>query len=371
MHGRYEKQKAKKPAGKKRIVLIVLAVILVLVVGLVIAGVVYYNSMLNKLNIVEVPRMTYTQPTAVTDETGAPTEQATEATTVATTEPPHVASSADYINFLVVGQAGREGEESRLADTMMLLSLNTYTKTITQISFLRDSFVHPPDFRGKQFGRIKLTTVYHLGSFYDHGNVAGSMELINMTLNSNFGVEVDHNFEVDFRAFIDVVNMLEGVEIEITEEEADYLRNDGKVWQEDIKAGLCWMDGDTALAYARMRKAEGDNESDIKRTSRQRKFIEAIFEKVKGLSLSELQALAEKVLPSITTSMSKSEITQMLVTLLPMVPELTLVNGGTCPAESKGDMVDIYSDGQLHSVLRFDQAATIKTMRALTEGEVS
>lgn len=367
MHGRYEKQKSGRPSGKKKVVLIVLAVILIVVVALAIAGAVYYNAMLNRLNIVEVPKVVYTQPTQQPQETTTP---ATDGTTVATTEP-HVASSADYINFLVVGQASRDGEDYRMADTMMLFSLNTYTKTLTRISFLRDAFVKPTEsYKGHTFGRIKLTNVYHLGSLYGDG-VAGSMELINMTLYNNFGVEVDYNFEIDFEAFVKIVNLLDGVEIEITQAEADYLNNDGKVWQEGIKAGLCWMDGDTALAYARMRKAEGDNESDIVRTERQRKFVEAIFNQVKDLSLSQLQTLAEELLPMITTSMSKTEITQMLVNLLPMLPELTMVNGGTCPADYWGDTVDIYGDGVFHSVLRFDQAETTKAMRALTEGETS
>lgn len=61
-------------------------------------------------------------------------------------------------------------------------------------SLLRDSFVKMPDYKGRTGGRIKLTTIYHLGSTYGDG-VSGSMELMNQTLYDNFGIEVDHNFE--------------------------------------------------------------------------------------------------------------------------------------------------------------------------------
>ena len=85
---------------------------------------VYYNSMLNKLNRVQVPSIDYsnleTEPEETT-EAVTETTAATEETTVATTEP-HVASSADYINILLVGQASREGEAERFADTMIPVS---------------------------------------------------------------------------------------------------------------------------------------------------------------------------------------------------------------------------------------------------------
>lgn len=374
MSGRYEKkkQKQKRPLGWKKVVLITIAVVLLLIVAAVIAIAVYYNSMISKINRVDVPKIVYTTPTTEPTGNTEETAETTEETTVATTEP-HVASSADYLNILIVGQASRDGEAERFADTAILCTLNTYTKTLTMTSLLRDTLVQPPDFMGSDgqnhnFGKIKLTTVYHMGSFYRQGDIAGSMELMNLTLFNNFGIEVDYNFEIDFEAFIKVVNMLGGVKIELTEAEANYLNNDGKVWQE-VEPGENWLDGDTALAYARMRKAEGDNESDIVRSERQRKFIEAVLTRLKGKSLSKLQALANEVLPMVTTSMSTSEITEYLLLLLPMLPELEIEKGGTCPANYQGDMVEIYHDGVYHSVLRFDETETKKTMRAITEGE--
>ena len=190
-----------------------------------------------------------------------------------------------------------------------------------------------------------------------------------MTLYNNFGIEVDYNFEIDFDAFIKIVDMLGGVELEITEAEANYLNND-KTWVNyHVDPGFASIDGMTALSYARMRKAKGDADSDISRTSRQRNLISAILRKLKDRSISEIQDIANEVMPLISTSMTKSEITQMLLTMLPMLPDLTIESGGTCPANYKGDYVDIYGDGMQHSVLRFDVAETTKAMRAITEGE--
>ncbi len=369
MSGHYERKKRPPSAGK--ILLIVLVVIVVLLAALAIAIVIYYNSMLNKMNHVDVPDIVYTQATTeATAATTSPTAETTQVTTVATTEPPHVPSSADYLNILLVGQASRDGEEERFADTSILCTLNTYTKTLTMTSLLRDSFVKMPDYKGHYGGRIKLTTIYHLGSIYGDGP-AGSMELMNMTLYNNFGIEVDHNFEVSFDAFIKVVDMLGGVDVELTEAEADYL-NDDDVWVlYDVEPGPAHLDGMAALCYVRMRKAAGDNESDITRTSRQRQVIESLLDKLKRRSLSTIQDIVNEVLPLVTTSMSNSEITDLLMTLIPMLPELQIVDGGTCPANYQGDSVDIYGDGVKHSVLRFDEAQTKKEMRAITEGEIS
>lgn len=369
--GRFEKPKQKSKGGK--VVLIILAVILVLVIGLGVAGIMYYNSILNKMNHVEVPKIEYTMPaTEATEEVVETTEAVTEPT-----ETQHIPSSEDYINILLVGQASREGAAERAADTMILVTLNTYEKSVTLTSFLRDSLVKPPDFRGHSFGKIKLTTVYHLGSFYVNGTdsekIAGSMEHINQTLYSNFGIEVDHNFEVDFDCFIQILDLIDGVEIELTQEEADYLNKDDRWVYYDMQPGLQRLDGMVGLSYARMRKATGDGDSDIKRTARQRKLITAVIEKLKTRSVSELQDLANAVLPYVTTSMTNAEITDLLLKVVPMLTDLKINPSGTCPVQGtySGKMVDIYKDGFEHSVLTFTAAEQWKLMRAITEGEIA
>lgn len=377
MKGRYQKPNT---WNRKKTVLVILAVIIGLLAALIIGVVIYYNLMLNKMNQVKVPTFEYTEE--VTETTQPPVTEMSETTEAPTeTTEPHVASSADYINFLVVGQAAREGEPEFFADTMLLFTLNTYEKTLTQTSILRDSFVQYPNYtdtagRAHHGGRIKLTTIYHMGYLCTNSK-ADAMGLMNLTLYKNFGIEVDHNFEIDFDGFVEIINMLGGIDIELTQAEADYLNvyieYEGRIPDEEkyvVSEGMNHLEGYAALTYARLRKAEGDNESDVKRTGRQQKMVSILLDKIRGLSLSELQNLANKVLPLITTSMDNAQITEYLLNYLPMLPELKLQSGGTCPAESWGDLVDIYGDGVLHSVLHFDENATKKAIRAITEGEV-
>ena len=377
MKGRYQKPNTR---NWKKTVLVILAVIIGLLAALIIGVVIYYNLMLNKMNQVKVPTIAYTEES--TEATQPPVTEMSETTEAPTeTTEPHVASSADYINFLVVGQAAREGEPEFFADTMLLFTLNTYEKTLTQTSILRDSFVQYPNYtdtagRAHHGGRIKLTTIYHMGYLCTNSK-ADAMGLMNLTLYKNFGIEVDHNFEIDFDGFVEIINMLGGIDIELTQAEADYLNvyieYEGRIPDEEkyvVSEGMNHLEGYAALTYARLRKAEGDNESDVKRTGRQQKMVSILLDKIRGLSLPELQNLANKVLPLITTSMDNAQITEYLLNYLPMLPELKLQSGGTCPAESWGDLVDIYGDGVLHSVLHFDENATKKAIRAITEGEV-
>jgi len=373
-HGHFEQPKQPKKRGRK-ILLIVLAVILVLVIGVVAAGAVYYNRMMNKMNIIELPEDTYvyTEETELTEaptteEVTEATAEATEATTVETTRPP--VSADDIINILVVGQSSRAGEESRMADTTMLVSINTYDGTVTLFSVLRDSYVKLPDYKGHVCGRAKFTVCYGLG--YNWGGTAGAMEMTNICMRDNFGVEVDYNVEIDFESFIKVVDYMGGIEIELTEAEANYLNEDDLYVKYDVQPGLQYLDGMAALSYARMRKAEGDNESDIKRSARQRLVIESLLNKVRGMSLKELQYIADTLLPLITTTMTPGDIVEILSRVIPVFGSINIV-GETIPVGGTGwgDIIDIYEDGIPDSIMRFEAPQQKKLIRAITEAEVN
>ena len=363
--GRFERKKEKPRASK--VVLIVLIVILVLVLALAAAGVSYYYYAISRVKQVEVPKIQYT--TVPTEPQAQLETEATEEETTAPTETVHVPSSEDYINFLVVGQASRAGDEERMADSMILVTLNTYEKSITLTSILRDTLVQQGGrYCTHSYGGGKINAMYHMGYLWD--GTAGSMAVMNQILYDNFGIEVDHNIEVSFDAFTEAIYALGGIEIELTQEEADYLNGDDVWVKREMKAGKEKLNGMAALSYVRMRKAVGDGESDIVRTERQRKFIEAVVAKMKQMDLGVIQKAVDRVLPHIATSMTTEEITDTLLTMLTILPELKMNPGGQCPASGWGDVADIYGDGTMHSVMKFNVQQTKKEMRAITEGEI-
>ena len=383
-HGRFEQQKQPKDSGNQgkkggkglKVFLIVLAVLLALILIAAALGYWFIQNKFSKMNVVTLPEDTYVY-TEATDEYTRPPEtepeqtegEATEAATVETTIPPM--SADDIINILVVGQASRAGEEANMADTTMLISLNTYTKEVTVFSILRDSFVKLPDYKGHTCGRAKFTVCYNLGYQWG-GGTAGAMEMTNICLRDNFGIEVDYNFEVSFDGFIRMIDFINGVELELTQAEADYLNKDTLYVKRHIEPGVQVLQGMEALSYARMRKAEGDSDSDIKRTERQRKLVAALLKRFQGMSLSELNEWVDILLPMVTTTMKPADVTKLAAKVLPMVVDLKMT-GETIPISGTGwgDMVDIYDDGNIHSVIRFETAQQKKLVRAITEAEVS
>lgn len=371
-HGRFEQAKQPKQPGKKKglkIFLIVIAVILVLLLILAGAAYLYLQSKLKKMNIIELPKDTYAY-TEPTDEVTRPPETGAAETTEATTEATVPKMTADdIVNILFVGQAARAGEEETMADSTMLISINTYTKEVTCMSILRDSFVKLPDYKGHQCGRAKFTVCYNLGYQWG-GGTAGGMEMTNICLKDNFGIEVDYNVEVSFDSFIKMIDYIDGVDIDLTQAEADYLNKDTLYVKRTIEPGVQRLQGMEALSYARMRKAAGDSESDIKRTERQRKVVEALLEKFRYRSIADLNKWIDILLPMVSTTMTPTDVTKLAARVLPIFSELK-IKGATVPMEGWGDMVDIYKDGQIHSVMRFDTAKEKKLIRAITEAEVS
>ena len=371
-HNNHAEHGGRQPRSGKMTVLVVILAVLVLVVGALVGGMLYkpQDPQLNQGGTSEpttVPATEQTEPTTI--ETTAET---TEATTVPTTLP-YEPSGKDILNILVVGQSARAGESSensRLADTMILATINKNTKTLTLTSFLRDTYLKLPDYvdpSGTKHtcGKNRINVAYHLG--YTWAGAAGSMEMMNQCLLENFGIEVDHNIEVDFDGFIKLIDLMGGVEIELTEAEAEYLNNDDFWVYYDVEPGLEKLDGMGTLSYARMRKAAGDSDSDIKRTERQRKLISAILDKLSQQSLTDLMELADEALPLITHNMTNGEILTCLWEVLPLLPELT-IETGTCPKEGSywGELIDLF--GTQSSVLLFDEGNNRRYFTALTEG---
>lgn len=344
---------------KKKIVWIVLAVLAVLILAAIIAAVIYWNSMLNLLGSAQE-----TVPTLSQEEIDA-LLGATEATVPETTVPeetwPTVVSDKNITNIMLVGQNYREDEPNKLSDTMILCSINRKTKTMTMVSFLRDLYVPLPAYAGHGPGRNRINVCYALGSTWK-GTSEGGMEMLALCVEQNFGIHVDHTIEVSFETFTAIIDGFGGVEVEVTEEEAQYMTE--KIgYVGDIKPGLQTLDGSEALAYARIRKIDGDRQ----RAARQRKVITALIDKCRDLSLLELHNAATYVLPLIITDMTNKEITNYVWELLPMVKDIKLASL-TCPADTEtlphsmwGKTIDLY--GYQSSVIECNTALNGRYLR--------
>lgn len=375
-----KEQNSQQCSSKKNFLMIVL-LCLAIAIGAVAYGIGRYQSLLDRIPRAEQVdnRVTREEMDAILNyNPDAPEDgdrQAEPQKSVADEEPVSVkpaGSTSDHIlNIMVIGQSARPGESYHMADSMILVTVNTDTQTMTLTSFLRDTYLKLPnytDLSGEEhiLGYQRLNICYHLGDSF--GGTADAMRMLNQCVYENFGARVDFDVEIGFEGVEKIIDYFGGVEVELTEAEADYLNMDDLYVRYDVKPGLQILDGMAALSYARMRKAEGDGESDIKRTGRQRIIIEKLMEKVKQSDAAGLKRLMDDFLPYVVTNMTDEDITRCILEVFPVVPELK-IESGTCPARSTY-WAEIVGIGGFDSiVLRYDEEENRRIMTALTEGE--
>lgn len=295
----------------QRTILIAICVVLGLVLAGLIGAAVWVDGLLGKVDRVEEEE----EQTLSSEEAATMTEEPEEETHTGPTvlpediEPvvttPTVSQKEGTVNILLVGQDRREGQGRQRSDAMILCTFDSDRDTVTLTSFLRDTYVYIPG-----YGHQKLNAAYAYGGF----------RLLNETLAVNFGVHVDGNVEVDFSGFTGIIDLLGGVDIELSQAEVDYMitngnfeYSDGSDW--DLKPGINRLTGDQALAYARIRKLD----SDFGRTGRQRKVLLALIDQCRGQKLSTLLELVDQVLPLVTTNLTDGQIVRYATRFFPML----------------------------------------------------
>ena len=270
-----------------KIVLIILAVVLI---GGGVGGYYYVKSKLDKIGKFDDESNNYPERSFEDDDSDPRTYAAfvVPEEDIQLPDPGKIVSDKDIVNILLIGSDTRVPGRNGLSDTMIVCSLNKKTGEIKLVSFMRDTFCKV---RGSQ---LKLNTAY----------AYGGRELLDQTLERNFGVVIDANVAVNFESFIAAFAQIGNIEIELTKEEADYLNSTswGK-WK--FKAGKASLNPEQVLAYCRARHLSG---SDWGRTDRQRKVLTAGFNKVKSMSITQLIDLADRILPNVATDMSNKQI---------------------------------------------------------------
>ena len=371
--GRFLEQKAPEKGNTwVKVLVIVLAVILV--IGAL--GAWFVVSKMNKIQKAQLAENQLSEEDLAGLLVEDPTQE-TETVPTETTEPkptdPDYGKMGKVINVLLIGQDAREGEESKNSDTVILVTVNKETKKITMTSFLRDSYVtlnNVVDSNGKGHGgSTKLTLAYALG--YQWGGTLGAMQVMDQVITNNFGPVVDHNIEVNMEAFDACINALGGVTITLDKDEAKYMNNyfskfdaEGREFFE----GDNLVDGWAAEVYVRTRHANnGDN--DYNRTNRQRQVVAQVLEKVKNMSVLELNKLVDQLLPLVATDMTNTDMTNYILEVLPILPEVTL-ESIQCPNKEMGlwgEVADIFHNGEEHSIQHFDPAKCKAILVPITE----
>lgn len=191
----------------------------------------------------------------------------------------HMASN-NVLNILIVGIDASGGVPMHgNSDVMMLASVDKKNGRITLCSFLRDSYTYFEDSDGSGY-YSKLNAAYAYG---------GADCLMN-AIEYNYKIDIDYFVAVDFEAFEKVIDAIGGVNLDVTQKEAqameDYANISGVPYGENVL-----LNGEQALLFSRMRKIYVTG--DVQRAENQRKVINAIIKKSRTLGLSDLNNVVQ------------------------------------------------------------------------------
>ncbi len=223
---------------------------------------------------------------------------------------------SDVYNILLVGSDIRPDEIVGRSDTMILVSINKETKRIVATSFLRDTYV-----------KIPIKNEFHkLNAAYAYGGI----ELLFETLQYNYGITVDKYVAVDFLSFIDAIDILGGLDVQVYEDELywfnQYIHASNLLVEPPEREDSDYVDhadgsyqhlnGKQALAYARFRYV---GNGDFTRTDRQRRVVQEIFNKIKTMDIGTVIKLLDEIIPQITTNLDTNECLELIA----MLPEIS------------------------------------------------
>lgn len=205
----------------------------------------------------------------------------------------------DVINILLIGSDSRDPKVRGRSDAILIMSVNKKKEKIVLTSLLRDIYLDIP---GKSSNRINAAYAM------------GGAKLLIETIEHNFRINIDKYISVDFYAFMDIIDALGGVTIEVSEEEVPYInssvREINNLLKEDSSkdiittSGKLLLNGKQTLGFSRIRYLG----TDFARTARQREVLEQVFYKLKKSRISNIVNILNVVLPKVTTNFTENEI---------------------------------------------------------------
>ena len=206
--------------------------------------------------------------------------------------------------FAIFGVDSREnnlGKGTR-SDSLMVVNVDNTNKKVYIASVYRDCYV--------QIEGHGLDKITHAHSF-------GGPELAMDTLNTNFDLDIQKYITVNFMNVAELVDDMDGIEQDITEEETKYINGyidelngiRGTSSAHITEAGTYTLDGTQAVAFSRIRYTEG---GDYKRSERQRTVLFKIFSKAQELDKAKKIDIAKSMLDKINTNYLESEVLRLL-----------------------------------------------------------
>lgn len=211
------------------------------------------------------------------------------------------------------GVEGSELAESINSDTIILCCIDHDKQEIRMVSIMRDTWMNMAKYTDEYYEFDKANSAYNRG---------GPESMLSM-LNTNLDLALTDYVTVNFKALADAIDVLGGLDIEMTNAECVHANNYNREVSEaqgveyeaipydedlgDDYSEVRHVSGALATSYARIRYGGGD---DAKRTSRQRIVINLMVQKLKQ-NPTKIPEILDKVMGNVSTSLTKNEILEL------------------------------------------------------------
>ena len=211
------------------------------------------------------------------------------------------------------GVEGSELAESMNSDTIILCCIDHDKQEIRMVSIMRDTWMNMAKYTDEYYEFDKANSAYNRG---------GPESMLSM-LNTNLDLALTDYVTVNFKALADAIDVLGGLDIEMTNAECVHANNYNREVSEaqgveyeaipydedlgDDYSEVRHVSGALATSYARIRYGGGD---DAKRTSRQRIVINLMVQKLKQ-NPTKIPEILDKVMGNVSTSLTKNEILEL------------------------------------------------------------
>lgn len=264
-----------------KVISIILIIFVILIVIILLSGFGYINNKLGKMQIESI------------DESNLAISQMDK-------------QMAKFRNIAILGTD--TGSDSYATDTrtdcIIIASINTENNDVQLYSIYRDTYVEM-----ELDGETKLNKINQ--AYYN------GIENTLKTINKNLDLNITEFVMADFTAVADLVDAVGGIEINIDSSELEYINGyidnihkvTGMSSAKVTKTGTQKLTGVQAVAYCRIRYTAG---KDYKRTERMREVLQKIIEKIKKLSIFEINNLLDKMLPQVKTNLTLNEIKDLI-----------------------------------------------------------
>ena len=208
----------------------------------------------------------------------------------------------DKITFFLFGcdTVGYTAVDQGRSDVIKIIQIDPAAKTVKSIGILRDTKAPIEGYDDQK-----------INGAYQIGGASFAME----TISKDFGIEdlgIQDYIMINFSGMVQLIDYVDGVNVEITEEEAaainqqdgDYVGDGRPTYSTPVEAGLTRLDGSQALAFCRTRKID----SDYFRSARQNKVMKALIEKLKSMPVTTYPDIIEQFFALTETSLTLESV---------------------------------------------------------------